>query len=99
MAFANRKDQGLSSGAALTLIISTIQSKVIIEQPMVGALGGNKVFTVPTGSVFGSFITIYVGGGELEILSSPADYVANSATQFTLTNAPSTQPYCSYVSQ
>jgi hypothetical protein len=67
---------------------------------MVGTVDGvNKVFTVPTGSVFGSFLTIYVGGGELELLNTPADYVVNSATQVTLQNAPSTRPYCSYVSQ
>ena len=95
MAFSNRKDQ---SGVTSSQVITLIQSKVKIQQAMVGALAGNTVFTVPNGdSVFNNMITIFVGGGENELGSG--DYTINSPTQITLTHAPSTQPYCSYVAQ
>jgi hypothetical protein len=99
MAFSNRKDMsGITSAAVIVLI----QSHVKLQQFMVGALGGNVTFTVPNGdSVYNGYIDIFVGGGKLTQGTSiaPADYYMSSATTAILTNAPSTQPECSYVAQ
>lgn len=93
VAYQNRKDLTNTSGT-LALIISTIQAKVIIDQPLTNVSPG--VWKIPSGQVFGTMINIYDAGGALIY---GTNYTFAGGTTATFVNGPTGTPWADYVLQ